>query len=776
MAKYQNSKGNSFDLLSPIILIGYLCLGFIPNWEAVDKIAPQWVGMTLLNLLSIISFYYYRASISNSIKFTLKSSMSLTYICFIIWAALSFFYAINPTEVIVNITRQVNVLIMFLSMAILIYAIKNNRQIIPWIITIILCIELYAVFAEAIDMINTSGQINPGFLKGVTANRNITAFSIAIKVPFVLFLIHKLNKVKFKLFLGSIVLLSFLSLTMIQSRASFLAVGIIFISFTTLQIFFLIKAKKNIFQVFQMGYIIIPLIAAVIINQTFFANKGADAISRAASISLSTKDGSVNQRLRYYEDVLTHVKSNPIFGTGLGNWKIKSIDYDSKDIVGYIVPYHAHSDFIQLGAELGIIGFLLYLGIFIWAIYYVYILIRFSKISLEEKVFLFLMLTSLGVYSIDANLNFPIARPQVLVVWTLIMSLIAVYYQKYLYQEKGVNYKNNLNSIFLGISFIILLPSLYVTNTVYKSLKGQMVLLQDFNSNQYNLPLNQVESIVPDIPNITVTTIPINSVKARYFYNAKKYDKAIAFIEKGTKANPYLFYSEILKSQIFEVQGKPDSAKFYAKKAFFGLPNNELHSTRYMNLLNLTADRKSLDEAFELLTKNNNFINWKNYLIIASNFKRKTKDLDLIERAKQALEIFPGNNEINGLYNKIIIGDDALNQSVNFANRGLEFFNNKDYGKAAIEFEKAATLNHLDYANYENAATAYYMINKFDKALELIDKVIKELNPLNGKCEYIKALIFIKMQDPIGACPLLKTSIRSGFTASENLYNQYCNF
>ena len=57
-----------------------------------------------------------------------------------------------------------------------------------------------------------------------------------------------------------------------------------------------------------------------------------------------------------------------------------------------------------------------------------------------------------------------------------------------------------------------------------------------------------------------------------------------------------------------------------------------------------------------------------------------------------------------------------------------------------------------------------------------INKVINELNPLNGKCEYIKALIFIKMQDPIGACPLLKTSIRSGFTASENLYNQYCNF
>ena len=28
------------------------------------------------------------------------------------------------------------------------------------------------------------------------------------------------------------------------------------------------------------------------------------------------------------------------------------------------------------------------------------------------------------------------------------------------------------------------------------------------------------------------------------------------------------FYSEILKSQIFEEQGKLDSAKYYAKKAF----------------------------------------------------------------------------------------------------------------------------------------------------------------------------------------------------------------
>ena len=117
------------------------------------------------------------------------------------------------------------------------------------------------------------------------------------------------------------------------------------------------------------------------------------------------------------------------------------------------------------------------------------------------------------VYSVDANLNFPIARPQVLVVWSSIMALITGYHQEYKKNVQRVisNHKINLTLITLGL--IIIVPCLYVTNQVYNSLKGQMYLLQDFNSNNYNLPINQVDDIVPDIPNITVTTIPINSVR-----------------------------------------------------------------------------------------------------------------------------------------------------------------------------------------------------------------------------------------------------------------------
>ena len=773
MPKNTSQNIDTSNFIPSFFLIAYLCLGFVPNWEAVDKIAPQWLLMGVVNTLAVLYTGYHRASYGQRISQTLSTTLSFTYIGFILWAACSYFYAINPTEVLVNISRQVNVLVMFLVMGFFVYHLKSKKTFLSFVITAILSIELYAVLNEALQMVNTSGVISAGTLKGVTANRNITAFSIAIKIPFVLFLVYKNQKALYKFILSGIVFLAILCLSMIQSRASFLAVGLILLAFLGLCIFLYIN-DKNKKHLFQFGYLFLPFLLALGLNQALLSDKGADALARASTISAGTNDGSVNQRLRYYEDVLTHLSSNPIFGVGLGNWKLKSIDYDSKDIVGYVVPYHAHSDFIQLGAELGIVGFLLYLGVFIWAVLFVYRLIRYSEYSKEEKVFLFLLLTALGVYSIDANLNFPIARPQVLVVWTLIMALINYYYLTQQQTFKKTDSKPVLNYTFLGIALLALLPSIYISNKVYESLKGQMFLLQDFNSNQYNVPMTRIDNIVPEIPNITVTTIPINSVKARYYFNAKKYDKAIALLDEGTNANPYLYYSEVLKSQIYLAKGQLDSAAVYAKKAFFGLPNNPLHASHYINIMNQTRDSDALEEAFELLVAKNDLNNWKNYLIVASQLY-PINDAKLIARATKAAELFPLDDNIKSLYRNIIIGPDAIAKAAAFSNAAQKLFSEADYINAAINFEKAIQQNPLEYSYYENAATANYLIGNLDKAIEQIDVVINDMNPLNGKCEYIKALIYIKLGDPIGACPLLKTAIDSGQTQAEPTFNQYCN-
>ena len=146
----------------------------------------------------------------------------------------------------------------------------------------------------------------------------------------------------------------------------------------------------------------------------------------------------------------------------------------------------------------------------------------------------------------------------------------------------------------------------------------------------------------------------------------------------------------------------------------------------------------------------------------------------MTEKAKLATELFPGNQDFIGLYRQIAIGQAAVNSAASYSTKGLEFFNSANYKNAVINFERAIELNPLEYSYFENAATANYLAGNLDKAIEQIDIVINEMNPLNGKCEYIKALIYIRLGDPMGACPLLQTSIDSGFAQAQGTYNQYC--
>jgi len=780
MAKNNSSILNSL-ILNPIpftLIVAYLCIGFVPNWGAVDKIAPQWLTMSYINLASTLYVLWRTGEFGYKVPELMKNGITLFYLGFFIWAGLSYFYAINPTEVLVNMARHTNTFFMYVYMALFIQKFNAKDKLLSWILVFILAAEVYAVLEQAIAMFESTGRVDGGNLKGVTANRNITAFSIAVKIPFALFLLEFKQKKIFKIGLPVLIFLSIFSLTMISSRASFIAVALTALLYVVMKLF--LFKKNNDAKVLKSSlYIIIPLFAAFLFNQILFSSsKTVSALDRASTISISTNDGSINQRLRYYEDVLTHLMSNPIFGTGIGNWKIKSIDYDKNDIQGYVVPYHAHSDFIQIGAELGVLGFLLYLGIFLSAIFFCYRVIMSTKMPEQNQIFIFICLIALGVYTIDANLNFPIARPQVLNTWALILAFVSFYYQKNIRLTKSIetpNKKNNILSFALPLlGLCLIVPSILVANTTFKALKAQMTILQDFNSNQFNVPLNQIESFIPQMPNITVTTIPMEAIKARYYNHYKKYDKALEHLEKSVAANPYLRYSEILMSQIYTQKGDIQKAKKYAKIAFENLPSNDLHASHYINTLIKTNDKQGLSEAFELLTKDNSKAKWQNYLIASSQLFPPGDSLQSA-RSKQAKNLFSGDSNIYQIHKLISIGSKRIEEGLNNSNEALSLYNQGNHIEAVKAFEKAIESDPLEYSYRENAATSYYIIGDLENALKQIDVVIDELNPLNGKCEYIKALIFLKYGDPAGACPLLRTSRDSGYPQAQSTIDQYCS-
>ena len=154
----------------------------------------------------------------------------------------------------------------------------------------------------------------------------------------------------------------------------------------------------------------------------------------------------------------------------------------------------------------------------------------------------FFLLTSFGIYFIDANLNFPIARPQVLAPWALTMALLTYYYGQGLKNLISKRKKINHFTFFPVFVILLMIPSISITNTTYKSLKGQLFLLRDFNTSKYSIPINKIDDITPNLPNITVTTIPMKTIKARYYINANKLDKALKFIKRGDSSKSISFY------------------------------------------------------------------------------------------------------------------------------------------------------------------------------------------------------------------------------------------
>ena len=142
------------------------------------------------------------------------------------------------------------------------------------------------------------------------------------------------------------------------------------------------------------------------------------------------------------------------------------------------------------------------------------------------------------------------------------------------------------------------------------------------------------------IPNVTVTTIPLKSIKARYYINNKQYDKAISTLEGSSKANPFLYFTENMKSIAFQKKGEIDSAYYYSKLAYFGLPNNGLHVANFVKLAMQKKDTVTIRKAASMLKDKQSSVNWQNiitaYIDIVGSGNKELMDL-----TNRAVELFP---------------------------------------------------------------------------------------------------------------------------------------
>ncbi len=382
-----------------IFLISETSFNLYLSW---DRIIPQFLFLSLLNTVSF--FYLLRNNkLLISINSAIKERIIKLYSLFILVCFISIFFADNFSESVITFSQYFTYLLSFIA----IYTIskligKTFLKLFIFLSITALFIESSSILYNAVDRVLIKGetfQRDNYLLRTFTGNINIAANSIVSKIM-LLYLVIYTYKDRIITYLSYILLfISFSALYILLTRSAFLSLGVL----TFIIVIF--NYKKIITH--SIPLLAILLIGYFFVNLTFNSQNPDEISSRISSIALTTEDDSINERLGYYSDAVKSIMEFPLFGIGIGNWKIKSIEYAGVDVNGYTVPYHTHNDFLQICAEIGVIGGIIYLMIYLIPIYQV--LIKLKNRVLDNLNLVYLLI--IASIFIDSMLNFPIARP-----------------------------------------------------------------------------------------------------------------------------------------------------------------------------------------------------------------------------------------------------------------------------------------------------------------------------------------------------------------------------
>jgi len=401
-----------FNYIYIILVSG---VGFIHYNGVVDVVGFQWLYLNLVNIIFLI-YYGFNYKKLNQFNLLKGNYQFIFYLIFFSFSIISIFYSLNQSVAIIAASKIGIILTTLLILSQLKINIDKHLIFISHLFSFFLFLEilssLYGYF-EIIQITDYDYSMSQDYLKGIAGNKNITATSIAFKIPFAYLLFKYYNNLIYKAILIIIITLSFFNLILLDSRAIYVSY-IISILFLIISLIIVHNNKSKIRKILnQIVLFILPILLAFTLNKFLNDNEGRNIGSRLNSIiSLSSSDVSASTRLRYYEKGLEYFLENPLLGSGIGNWQLISIKLDKENIESYIVPYVAHNDFIEALVEIGIFGGLSYLFFVLSTAYFlVTLFFKLKDEKLREKI-IFLSIPFI-IYFTDANLNFPHYRPLV---------------------------------------------------------------------------------------------------------------------------------------------------------------------------------------------------------------------------------------------------------------------------------------------------------------------------------------------------------------------------
>ena len=590
-----------FSRFYPLLLLLSI---FLPTLGSIDNVAIRWIGVSILNIIFLL------ISIKKTIIFDRFINLLLIF-CLI--SAFSLGYSNYINESVSSLSK---LLIIFISVISLKLSFENNTNykfdiinfiVIALSIEVIYSLSNYFLIEEINDF------------TGISMNRNVSTFSILVKLPFLIYLKSIIKTISLKRILSFLEIFTIISVIFLESRLGIIILMIIILFQYLLGIY----NKHN-----RIRYLVILIstLAFILFYSSNYSTYLGDKLDKINQIS---SDQSYINRIEYYKIGIRLFEKSPIIGNGTGTWKINSLDRSVRNLDSNEASYYAHNDFLQVLSETGLIG------LFVYAIIFVLTLRTILRKWKNKPIFIYLILT-FGIIVVDSFFNFPFSRPQEVILFFLIFAFI-----------NSDNIKSKKSKISLINIFLIAISliTLNLSYKEYKSLISQRSLLADYYLNTSNIEENKINKLDYKYPSLASNLEPVSSLMSNYYIKSNNFDKALELVNYGISVNPYLDYSYKQKVIILLSTNKFLEALNVSKFLLQRNPNNSEYADITFSIFTLLKNETGFIEIYKAIEKSDEAIHelyFKKYLELLEynkdNFNR------ILERS---LLKFPNNQFLN---------------------------------------------------------------------------------------------------------------------------------
>ncbi len=775
---------SNFNWINIIILLGYgFITVFTPEFNSFDLNGPKFLTFAALNLIVLIYLIIIeiQKKKSNPLSIFFKTKIGIFYTLLIVFSLLSFFKSINISESIVHFTK---ILTPFISAIIIAEIIRKDKGSLIFLIaglTGLLIFDSIKVFLEINNYI--LGEINDIIL--ITAgysNKNVLAASLFVKIPFALYLlIFKKGWLKkigvIGIFLGT------LSILFLSTRSIYL--GLIFISlfFIGFLIAKYLQSKdkvnlKNLITYFT-SLILAILIYSLIQNYLYPKTESLynqSATNRITSIQTEAEGG---ERLRSWKQTIELIVENPISGVGLGNWKILILEKENPTRKDFTYHFKTHNDFLEIIAEVGILGGLCFIAIFI------IIIVNFLKhlganIHVENYDLLFLSAFGIFAYSFDAFFNFPQDRPQLQSLFAIYIGIGVGISQIWLRKKEDISEKNTTEKyvkdksytplIIIVLLLFFTMASIYILSLNLKSLQIQRDLKEEISSNKKTISSDFLIQNFPSIPNLSAVGDPINTLIAKKLIDEGKNETALIFLKDNH--SPYDTRREFYLSLAYLNLNKLDSALHYIEFANKLKPKYYVYVKHYANILEKGGmDNEAISMLDDFLSQNKDELEaWKYDIALNNKIDNKEKVFQLLDSAQR---YYPLDSTLANLKNYY-----SYNYNIPYYKEATTNYNEGNFKEAAKYFQMSESNfeefgNPAELPNFLNSwAHSLLQINDISNAKSIFERVSN-----NYPNDYfsLKNLGFIALQHEKNYTKAIDYYTKSLSADSADLFQSYAN-